>query len=278
MLAIPQFAGFAESCQTLYTSGTHRGWPDCNCALEHTVYLRLPKKLRQGAKYTLKIKPAVKSSANSKAFTFDVFSSVSEAVHVNIIGYNPDVTAMKSADLYMWLGDGGPRDYSGYAGKKVMLYDTASKRPTDVGKVTFWKKAGPDLGGRDLTRSDVWNCDFSTFKMPGVYRLAVEGVGCSPTFVISRNVYYEPFKTSLRGYYYMRIGERKAWAARRHLPIPRQPAYIPAKDPAGFKVILTTYGPFHEDWKKAGGDQWDNKDWSNYAEPGMPTSPNACHG
>ncbi|MGH7193602.1 MAG: hypothetical protein ACREJM_08735, partial [Candidatus Saccharimonadales bacterium] len=95
-------------------SGTDRGWPDCNCTLEHTVYLRLPKKLRQGAKYTLTIKPAVNSSANSKQFTFDIFSSVSEAVHVNIIGYNPDITAMKSADLYLWLGDGGARDYSGY--------------------------------------------------------------------------------------------------------------------------------------------------------------------
>jgi endoglucanase len=259
-------------------SGTDRGWPDCNCTLEHTVYLRFPKKLKQGATYTLRIKPAVKSSANSKEFTFDVFSSISEAVHVNIIGYNPDITAMKSADLYMWLGDGGSRDYFSYVGKKVMLYDTARKTPTDVGRVTFWKKAGPDLGGWDLTRSDVWNCDFSAFKTPGVYRLAVEGVGCSPPFVLSRSAYYEPFKTSLRGYYYMRIGEGKEWAARQHLPIPRQPAFIPGKNPAGFKVILTTYGPFHEDWKKAGGDQWDNQDWSKYVEPGMPTNANAWGG
>ena len=168
-------------------SGTDRGWPDCNCTLEHTVFLRFPKKLRQGTRYKLKINPAVKSSANSKEFTFDVFSGVSEAVHVNIIGYNCDITAMKSADLYMWLGDGGARDYSGYVGKKVMLYDTASKAPTDVGFVTFGQKAGRDLGGWDLTRSDVWNCDFSAFKVPGVYRLAVEGVGCTPPFVLGRS-------------------------------------------------------------------------------------------
>ena len=27
-------------------SGTDRGWPNCNCTLEHTIFLKLPKKLR----------------------------------------------------------------------------------------------------------------------------------------------------------------------------------------------------------------------------------------
>jgi len=254
-------------------SGTDRGWPNCNCTLEHTVYLKLPRKLGQGAKYTLNIAPAVKSDTASRDFTFDVCSSVSEAIHVNIIGYNPEHTAMKSADLYMWLGDGGARDYSGYVGKKVMLYNVATRAKQDVGAVSFWKKSGADLGGRNLTASDVWNCDFSSFTTAGTYRLVVDGGGCSPEFTLSRSVYYEPFKSSIRGFFYMRIGEDKDIK-----PVPRQPRFIPGKDPPNFKVYLTTYGPFHPDWKRAGGDQWDNRDWSKYKEPGDPTNPNAWGG
>lgn len=256
-------------------SGTDRAWPDCNCTLEHTIYLRLPKKLQQGAKYTLNIAATVNSDTASRQFTFDIFSSVSEAIHVNIIGYNPDHTAVKSGDLYMWLGDGGARDYSAYVGKNVMLYNVATRAKQDVGAVTFWKKSGSDFGNRNLIKSDVWNCDFSGFKGTGTYRLVIDGVGCSPDFVLSRGAYYEPFKTSVRGYFYMRIGEDKDT---RDKPVPRQPRYIPGKDPAGFKVYMTTYGPFHPDWKKAGGDQWDRQDWSKYNEPGNPTNPNAWGG
>ena len=259
-------------------SGTDRAWPDCNCSLEHTIYLALPKKLQQGTKYTLKIAAGVNSDTATKEFTFDLFSSVTEAIHVNLIGYNPEITAIKAADLYIWMGDGGARDYSAYVGKKVFLYNVATKTASEVGTVSFWKKKGNDLGNRDLIKSDVWNCDFSAFTTPGTYRLAIEGIGCSPDFVLSKSIYYEPFKTSIRGYYYMRIGEGKEWAASQHFAIPRQPAFLPAKDPAGFKVVMTTYGPFHPDWKKAGGDQWDNQDWSKYNEPGNPTNPNAWGG
>ena len=101
-------------------NGTDRAWPDANYTLEHTVYLKLPQKLQQDGHYTLTIAPAVKSDTASRDFTFDIYSGVSEAVHVNLIGYNPAHTAMKSADLYMWLGDGGGRDYSTYAGRKVI--------------------------------------------------------------------------------------------------------------------------------------------------------------
>jgi endoglucanase len=86
-------------------------------------------------------------------------------------------------------------------------------------------------------------------------------------------VYYDPFKTSLRGFFYMRIGEDKVIK-----PVQRQPRFIPGKDPPAFKVFLTTYGPFHPDWKRAGSDQWDNRDWSKYNLPGNPTNPNAWGG
>lgn len=254
-------------------SGTAWKWPDPDYTLEHTVYLRLPKKLQQGKRYQIAISPRTNSDAKTRPFTFDVYRGMSEAVHANIIGYDPGQTAAKSADLYMWLGDGGARDYSRYVGRKVVLFDVKSKRKHQVGKVAFWRPNGKDYGGWNLTRSDVWTCDFSAFRQPGTYRLVVEGVGCSQDFTIRSDVYRKPYQTSVRGFYYMRIGEPQGLT-----PVPRQPMYRPGEDPAGFKVYLTTMSPWHPDWKKLGGDPWDNKDWSKYKEPGEPTNPNAWGG
>jgi len=127
-------------------NGTDHAWPEANYTLEHTVFLELPHKLQQGKAYTLAIAPETNTDTPSAGFRFDIFSSVSEAVHVNIIGYNPDHTAVKAADLYMWIGDGGARDYSGYVGRKVFLYDVDSRQQHEVGQVSFWKPQGPDVG------------------------------------------------------------------------------------------------------------------------------------
>jgi endoglucanase len=255
-------------------NGTDHAWPEANYSVEHTVFLRLPRSLQQGRTYTLAIAPETNSDTPSADFTFDVFGSISEAIHVNIIGYNPDITAMKSADLYMWLGDGGPRDYSGYVGRPVILYNVDSGEKNEVGEVSFWKPQGQDVGDWNLTRSDVWNCDFSSFTGTGKFRLAIDGIGCSPDFVLSRDVYYEPFKTSVRGFFYMRIGMDKNFN-----PPPRQPRYIPDVDPPGFKVYRTTFGPDHADWRRMRGDVWDRREqWAQYNEPGDPTNPDAWGG
>ena len=59
-------------------------------------------------------------------FVYDLDRSQSEAVHVNLIGYTLD-SPIKSADLYLWLGDGGPRDYSGFEGNPAWLFDVESE-------------------------------------------------------------------------------------------------------------------------------------------------------
>ena len=253
--------------------GSAWGWPDVTCPLEHTVYLRLSQKLQQGRRYILSIAPGTQTNITAKGFTFDAYSSMSEAIHVNLIGYDPNLTAMKSADLYLWMGDGGARDYSAYVGKKTTLVDVKTGKRYDVGRVAFWKANGPDYGKWNLTRSDVWTCDFSGFTGSGTYRLAVEGIGCSRAFTLAQDAYFEPFKTCIKGYFFMRIGESKDF-----MPIPRQPRFIPGVDPPGFKVYLTTYGPTHPDWNRGGDDQWDNVNWSRYMEPGHPTNPNAWGG
>jgi len=254
-------------------NGTNNRWPEADYTVEHTLFLRLPRKLQQGKDYTLTIAGSANIQPGARGFAFDFTRSLSEAIHVNIIGYHPGLTPSLSADLYAWMGDGGARDYTAYVGKRVFLVDPRTGKRTPVGTVRFWKAAGKDFGGWNLTASPVWTCDASGGLRPGSYRLAVEGIGCSREFRIDRDAYREPYRTSVRGFFYMRIG-----AEPNVKPIPRQPRFIPGKDPANFRVYRTTMGPWHPDWRKLGGDPWDNTDWSRYKEPGEPTNPNAWGG
>lgn len=273
-------AGFRETVRPsacfrkTKVSGTAWGWPNPEPSFEHTIFLRLPKKLKSGSRYRLHLSAdALKCDRASVDFPFDPFTSVSEALHVNLIGYHPEHTQAKSADLYMWLGDGGARDYKSFEGRTIWLVHATSGERHNVGKVSFWKKRGADFGGRNLTASDVWTCDFSSFREAGTYRLVVEGIGCSPEFALRNDVYFDPFRVSLRGFYYMRIGEPFG-----QIPPPRQPRFIPNQDPPDFTVYLTTLNPWHPDWKTLPGDVWDVRDWSKWREPGNPTNPNAYGG
>jgi hypothetical protein len=243
---------------------------------QHWIYLRLPTSLQQGMAYTLEIAAATNVDVTSQTFTFDVASSRSEAVHVNLVGYAPEAPH-KAADLYYWMGDGGARDYKAFVGNKVSLYDVAAKQSTEVGQVALWKSSGSDVGGYNLTRSSVWTVDFSSFTTPGTYRLVVDGVGCSQDFQIAPGIYSDPFKVSVRGFFYMRLGQDNAANLS---PPPRKPTYIPGKDPADTKVYITTMQPTDAQWSSfSPSDVWDHPDdWSKFRKTGNPTNDNGWGG
>ena len=243
---------------------------------EHVIYLKLPGSLQEDKNYTLEISDAVNTDSTSISFVYNIFHSRSEAVRVNIVGYDPDKT-MKSADLYIWMGDGGARDYSSFEGNKVYIYDVTSNQSTDVGTVSFWKKNRNDVGGHNLIWSDVWNADFAGFSTKGTYRLAIEGVGCSQDFTIDNKVYYGPFKVSVQGFFYMRIGQDSTGGI---YPVPRRPLFIPGKSPSNTRVYLTTMHPYHSEWSTfSSGDVWDKpNDWVKYCKDGNPLNPNAIGG
>ncbi len=223
--------------------------------LDHWIFLQLPKPMKQGCTYTVTIPEGIGADAATADVTFDIWSSVSEAVHVNIIGYSPEEET-KAADLYLWLGDGGQRDYSSFEGNKVWLYNTATGKKQKVGNVSFWMSADEsenEANKQNMTGSDVWNIDFKAAE-PGRYRLVVEDVGCSMDFDISNDVYFQPYHYSLRGYYYMRLGEP---IDPRITPVPRQPQFIPGENPEGLVIYKTDMHPWHPDWRKLRGDVWD---------------------
>ena len=212
--------------------------------------------MKQGCTYTVSIPAGLGSDASSGEVKFDIWNTMSEAVHVNILGYLPS-EPVKEADLYLWLGEGGQRDYKSFQGKGVYLYNVATGKSKKVGTVKYWKPQSAsefEAGRKDLTGSDVWNIDFKE-SVPGRYRLVVEGVGCSMDFDIKDDVYFQPYRYSVRGYYYMRIGEP---IDPEHVyPVPRQPQFLPEVDPKGFTVYKTDLHPWHPDWRKLRGDVWD---------------------
>jgi len=174
------------------------------CPMQHSIYLQLPKSLAKGKTYTIQVDKKTNADVPSVNLTFDIFNNRTEAIHVNLVGYLNDAS-IKSADLYQWMGDGMARDYSSFEGKKVYLYDVKKKKSKEAGTVSLWKGNEPEAGKYNLTQSKVWNIDFTGDYQPGTYRLAVEGVGCSEDFTISKDIYADPFKISTLGFFYMPI-------------------------------------------------------------------------
>ena len=223
--------------------------------LDHWIFLHLREPMAEGRTYRVTIPKGLGADAEYAEIVYDTRTAQSEAVHVNVLGYAPQ-EPVKTADLYLWLGDGGARDYTAYEGRKVYLLNVETGRSRQVGEVKPWKAASEsakEAGAKDLTGSSVWSVDFCE-NTPGRYRLVVENVGCSMDFDISNDIYYEPYRYSVRGYYYMRVGEP---VDPKVVPVPRQPRFAPGEDPAGFVVYKTDLQPWHPDWRKLRGDVWD---------------------
>jgi len=261
---------------------------DWKYAHRHTLYLKLPEPLKQGISYTLNIHKKTRSDTREAEFIFDVYHQLSEALHVNMVAYEAEAP-LKSADLYAWMGDGGERDYSEFEGQPLWLYNTQNGEKHQVGKVSFWMKndVKTENQERNLVGSDVWNADFSEFTQPGSYRLVIEGIGCSRDFDIKQGAYEEPFGYSVRGYYYMRIGEDSLGVhGQKMTPVPRRPLFIMDQDPDDFVIYLSELHPFMPLWREIPGDTWDEPHFrpaesSKFWEmrlPGNPTNPKARGG
>jgi len=205
--------------------------------MHHWIYLELPSPLQRGKSYRLEMDENLNSGENLKIFNYDEFTSESPAIKISNIGYQKDAVH-KSADVYLWMGDGGKRDFRRFTGAPWHLYDVRSEEIVHSGKLNFRMQNRPEPGVEfDLTGADVWECDFSAFNKAGQYRLVIEGMGCSPVFEIGTNQFAEPFKVAMQGMFYQRMGCDEKPAG--DFPYSRRPLFKQGVEPDGFQVFIS---------------------------------------
>jgi endoglucanase len=169
----------------------------------HDIYLKLPVAMQAGKNYQVDF---IGDKITDTSFKYDPERQFSEAVHVNQLGFDPD-DAVKVAFLSSWTGTGGAVDYK--AGTKFWLIDDRTGQKVYDGQIQL-SKGKNDITeqflNKNFSNTDVYIMDFSAFKTPGKYRVAVDGVGTSFSFEINNQVWDLAFKASVKGMYNQRSG------------------------------------------------------------------------
>ncbi len=170
--------------------------------ITHTLYLQFPTPLTPGKTYELTLLDAPYPGIT---FQHDPLHTRSEAVHVSQIGFRPD-DPVKVGYLSCWTGSVGI-DYAQLT--RFYVIDESGDQTVMEGKIALSKKGDDrteDPYQRNYNLIDVYRLDFSALRQPGVYRLCVDGVGCSYPFSISEQAWQQAFETAARGLYHQRSG------------------------------------------------------------------------
>jgi hypothetical protein len=180
-------------------------------AKEHWIYLHLNEPLEMGKKYAISTSD-IAGNGKEWELEFTLEKNRSEAIHVNIIGYDPRAPK-KYGYVYHWAGETGGIDFSKYNGNNFFLINTKTGEKAFTGTVKFRKgknnietQQPNDTPNKNFLGADVYECDFSAFNTPGEYILAVDGIGSSFSFKIEKDIYRLPFYTTVRGLYHNRSG------------------------------------------------------------------------
>lgn len=181
--------------------GSWNGWPFL-ASTRHVIYLRFPSPLKVGCRYRIQFDDHF---LPDREFVCDPQKMRSEAVHVSHIGFHPN-DPVKVAFLSLWMGTGGPVEYS--EGLKFHVLEDKTGKSVFTGSVRLIHHPGKpeDAYNRDYAGTFVYEMDFSPLRQPGRYRIYVEGVGCSYPFQIADNVWRRAFYVAARGFYHQRSG------------------------------------------------------------------------
>jgi len=206
-------------------------------AMHHWIYLELPHPLKRGEKYTLEIAHGSNSDITKRSIRFNEHTITSPSIKISNTGYEASAP-WKVADVYMWMGDGGERDFSRLNGTTWRLFDVDRGQDVYEGSLEFRMKNRTESGfEKDFTMADIWQCDFSGYNEPGNYRLVIEGIGCSQPFEIGQNQFELPFKTAMQGMFYQRMGCVDAPSG--GFPKARRPLHKQGVEPEDFTVYIS---------------------------------------
>jgi len=160
----------------------------------------------------------------------------SQAISVNQVGYLPSAKKIGYLSTFAGYTDATKDsstdvDFSDRATFSILDYRTGD----DVWSGPIALHASePDA----LSQSRVWKLDFSSFTVPGRYRLFVPGVGVSYPFQVDEAAYNHAFGVLMRGIYHQRCGValELPWTRHTHpachLDDARVPALAEYKKPA----------------------------------------------
>ncbi|MBN2448811.1 MAG: glycoside hydrolase family 9 protein [Lentisphaeria bacterium] len=176
-------------------------------ALVHHVYLRLDAPLREGCLYRVEM-VGLNTREEAVSVRHDPNRTRSESVHVSHIGFRPD-DPLKRGCFSVWLGTGGASSIADAPAPAFRLVDAATGEICFQGTVRRLKGATERESfrdGRNYSRTDVGVLEFGGFRREGVYRLCVDGVGCSYPFAIAGDVWGKAFALSMTGLLHHRSG------------------------------------------------------------------------
>ena len=178
--------------------------------IDSRLYLRLAQPLRDGDTVHVKNHDGTLWPARV------IFTAVldprreSAAIHVNQEGYAPALP--KKAMVGQYLGSLGEMEIPSAAG--FSLIDATSGATVFQGPLRVRR----DVGYTYLPTpyQQVREADFSAFKTPGKYRLAVSGIGASPPFVINEGLPMNLTRAYALGLYHQRCGTANELPYTRH--------------------------------------------------------------
>ena len=208
-------------------------------AMHHWIYLSLPYSLKNGTPYMLTLDAATQTDLQHMNFIFDEAKTVSPSIRISNTGYER-TAPHKFADVYMWMGDGGGRDFKRLEGTPWHLVDVRTGISVHSGKMAYRmaNRKEPKFG-ENFTMADIWECDFSDYEGPGLFKLVIDGIGSSKAFPIGDNQFEEPFKVAMQGMFYQRMGCDDEPAG--GFPKARRPLYRQGVEPEGFTVRISNY-------------------------------------
>lgn len=168
---------------------------------EHEIVLELPHALAAGATYTLAFQQ------QTWTFTFAPDTQWTPALELNQLGYLP-TAAGRHAYIGYWLGDALAPMTLAADEMHFHVVDEATGTSVLDGDATLRlaSDGGEDAYGTNYTHANVYDLDLTALATPGAYYIVWDGVGRSPTFHISPNVYDTPFVTVFRALLHQRCG------------------------------------------------------------------------
>lgn len=206
------------------------------------VFIKLSAPIPEGAAISIDLNDPDFATVH---VTFSPDSIISEAIHVNLTGFDPD-DIVKFATLSSWNGvlvaqnsamTSNAQLYDGAPTYKII--DILTNTIVKTGTAFLVQTYDPSSNVANREGTEVWKMDFSEITDKGTYAVLVDGIGISQSFTISDDHWAEIFDVALSGFYHQRSGialeaEYTSWT---------RPASLHTEGGTKVTVYQSTYAP-----------------------------------